>query len=81
VAALGEPARSTFEASEAEALLARTGWRIMDGPGEDRQAAARRERLRAAGLLIASASPQAPRGRNRPRGPRGTHERREVPGA
>src|SRR5215470_6249166 len=28
VAALGEPARSTFEAGEAEALLARTGWRM-----------------------------------------------------
>ena len=31
VAALGEPARSTFEAAEAEALLARTGWRLAAG--------------------------------------------------
>src|SRR5712691_2212041 len=59
VAALGEPARSTFEASEAEALLARTGWRIVGGPGEDQQAAARRDRLRSAGLLLASAGPRA----------------------
>ena len=58
VAALGEPARSTLEASEAGALLARTGWRIMTG-GEE--TAARRERLRSAGLLMASAGPRAPR--------------------
>ena len=54
VAALGEPARSTLEASEAGALLARTGWRIMTG-GEE--TAARHERLRSAGLLMASAGP------------------------
>ena len=59
VAALGEPARSTFEAPEAEALLARTGWRIVSGPGEDQQAAVRRDRLRSAGLLLASAGPRA----------------------
>ena len=57
VAALGEPARSTFEADEAEALLARTGWRITAAPDDDRQAASRRERLRTAGLLLADASP------------------------
>ena len=57
VAALGEPARSTFEAGEAEALLARTGWRIAAAPDDDRQAAGRRERLRAAGLLLADAGP------------------------
>jgi methyltransferase (TIGR00027 family) len=57
VAALGEPARSTFEAGEAEALLARTGWRIAAAPDDDRQAAGRRERLRAAGLLLADAAP------------------------
>ena len=39
VAALGEPARSTFEAAEAEALLARTGWPLAAATGDDRQAA------------------------------------------
>jgi hypothetical protein len=53
VAALGEPARSTFEADEAEALLARTGWQIVAGGDET---AARRQRLRSAGLLTARAS-------------------------
>ena len=57
VAALGEPARSTFEAGEAEALLARTGWRIAAAPDDDRQAATRRERLRTAGLVLADAGP------------------------
>ncbi|HEY1322633.1 MAG TPA: SAM-dependent methyltransferase [Streptosporangiaceae bacterium] len=57
VAALGEPARSTFEAGEAEALLARTGWRIAAAPDDDRQAATRRERLRTAGLILADAGP------------------------
>jgi methyltransferase (TIGR00027 family) len=52
VAALGEPARSVFEADEAEALLARTGWQITARPGET---AARRDRLRSAGLLMATA--------------------------
>jgi methyltransferase (TIGR00027 family) len=62
VAALGEPARSVFSADEAGELLARTGWQIMADRGET---AARRERLRFAGLLLASAPP----GR-RPAGPR-----------
>ncbi len=57
VAALGEPARSTFDAGQAEDLLARTGWRTM--PGRE-QTAAKRERLRSAGLLTASAGPQRP---------------------
>jgi methyltransferase (TIGR00027 family) len=57
VAALGEPARSAFEAGEAEALLARTGWRIAAAPDDDHQAVARRERLHTAGLLLASAGP------------------------
>jgi methyltransferase (TIGR00027 family) len=56
VAALGEPVRSTFDAGQAEALLARTGWRTMPGRGET---AAKRERLRSAGLLTASAGPRA----------------------
>ena len=57
VAALGEPARSTFDAGQAEDLLARTGWRTM--PGRE-QTAAKRERLRSAGLLTASAGPPGP---------------------
>ena len=56
VAALGEPARSTLDAGEAEDLLARTGWRTM--PGRE-DTAARRERLRSAGLITASAGPRA----------------------
>ena len=58
VAALGEPARSTLEAGEATGLLARAGWRVMAGDdADDPDAAARRERLRPAGLLTASAAP------------------------
>ncbi len=57
VAALGEPARSTFDADQAEDLLARTGWRTMPGRADT---AAKRERLRSAGLLTASAGPRAP---------------------
>jgi methyltransferase (TIGR00027 family) len=57
VAALGEPARSAFDAGQAEALLARTGWRIVAGRGET---AARLERLRSGGLLTASAAPRTP---------------------
>ena len=57
VAALGEPARSTFDAGQAEDLLARTGWRTIPGRAET---AAKRERLRSAGLLTASAGPRAP---------------------
>ena len=53
VAALGEPARSTFEADKAEALLARTGWQVVAG-GDG--TAARRQRLRSAGLLTARAA-------------------------
>jgi methyltransferase (TIGR00027 family) len=62
VAALGEPARSTFEAAEAEALLARTGWQLAAAAGDDRQAAVGRDRLRVAGLLLASAGPAASAG-------------------
>jgi methyltransferase (TIGR00027 family) len=56
VAALGEPARSAFDPDQAEALLARTGWRITASREE---AAAKRERLRSIGLLTASAGPRA----------------------
>jgi methyltransferase (TIGR00027 family) len=62
VAALGEPARSTFEAAEAEALLARTGWQLAAATGDGRQAAVSRDRLRVAGLLLASAGPVPPAG-------------------
>src|SRR5689334_5315344 len=58
VAAMGEPVRSTFAAGQAEALLARTGWQVAgSGPaGAGRgTAAARRGRLRSAGLLTATA--------------------------
>jgi methyltransferase (TIGR00027 family) len=57
VAALGEPARSTFDAGQAEDLLARTGWRSIPGREET---AAKRERLRSAGLLTAIVGPRAP---------------------
>ncbi len=71
VAALGEPARSTFEAAEAEALLARTGWPLAAATGDDRQAAVGRDRLRVTGLLLASAGPATPAGpQPRPRQPR-----------
>jgi methyltransferase (TIGR00027 family) len=56
VAALGEPARSIFDAGQAEDLLARTGWRTI--PGRE-DTAAKRERLRSAGLLTASVGPWA----------------------
>ncbi len=56
VAALGEPARSTFDAGQAEGLLARTGWQTIPGRAET---AAKRERLRSAGLLTATAGPRA----------------------
>ena len=59
VAALGEPARSTFEAAEAEALLARTGWPLATENGDGQQTAAGSDRLRTAGLLVASPGPAA----------------------
>jgi len=73
VAAMGEPIKSRFEAGQAEDLLARTGWSLavggQAGPGRGvtdgapagagrGMAAARRERLRSAGLLIATAAPR-----------------------
>jgi methyltransferase (TIGR00027 family) len=60
VAALGEPARSTFEPAEAEALLARTGWPLAAGASDGQPTAAGHDRLRAAGLLLASAGPPVP---------------------
>ena len=56
VAALGEPARSALGADATTELLARTGWQVMSADdADDPDAAARRERLRSAGLLTASA--------------------------
>jgi len=79
VAALGEPARSTFEAGEAEALLARTGWYLA-------AEAAGRDRLRTAGLLLADAGSAAPartraprRAPARPAPARSTRARRPQP--
>ncbi len=70
VATLGEPARSALEAGEATELLAHTGWRVTAADdANDPDVAARRERLRSAGLLIASAGPRpapAPRPAQRP---------------
>ena len=63
MAGLGQPARSRFEAAEAEALLARTGWQLTAVAGDDRPGPDRgRDRLRMAGLLLASAGPAAPAG-------------------
>ena len=59
VAALGEPARSTFEAAEAEALLARTGWPLAAENGDGQRTAAGSDRLRTAGLLVARPGPAA----------------------
>jgi methyltransferase (TIGR00027 family) len=63
VAAMGEPARSNFDAAEAGNLLANTGWHIAPGEDspDDQQASAKRDRLRSVGLLIASAGPRTPR--------------------
>src|SRR5262249_32577571 len=58
-AAPGEAATSTSECSEAEALLARTGWPLAAEKGDGQQAAAGSDRLRAAGLLVASPGPAA----------------------
>jgi hypothetical protein len=47
-----------LEADEAAELLAHTGWQVMaSGDANDPDADARRERLRAVGLLLASAGP------------------------
>jgi methyltransferase (TIGR00027 family) len=59
VATLGEPARSTLEAGQATEVLARTGWQVIAGDSADGSDAARRERLRSAGLLTATAAPTA----------------------
>ena len=69
VAALGEPARSALEAGGATELLAHTGWQVIAADdANDPDVAARRERLRAAGLLTATARP-APTASARRRAP------------
>ena len=55
VASLGEPARSTLEASQAPEVLARAGWQVIAGDPDE---AARRTW---AGLLTAAAVPRAAR--------------------
>jgi methyltransferase (TIGR00027 family) len=70
VAALGEPARSALEADEATGVLARTGWQVMSGEdADDPEAAARRARLRSAGLLTATAGPTTSSGPTTTTGP------------
>jgi methyltransferase (TIGR00027 family) len=57
VADLGEPARSVLEPAEAEVLLARAGWAAAGPFGEgSAEEAERRQRQRAAGLLLARAA-------------------------
>jgi methyltransferase (TIGR00027 family) len=56
VTALGEPARSFFEAGQAEDLLARTGWYVADA---DTKAGTPAERRRSAGLLTATVGPRS----------------------
>jgi methyltransferase (TIGR00027 family) len=69
VAALGEPARSAMEAGQATEVLARAGWQVLAGDdAADADAAARRERLRSAGLLTATAAP-TPTKTRKPRQP------------
>jgi DNA-binding MarR family transcriptional regulator len=66
VTAMGEPARSFFEAGQAEDLLARTGWLVAAAGGRARAGgkahaggkADSGERLRTAGLLTATAGPR-----------------------
>jgi len=69
VAAMGEPARSTFDAAEAETLLASTGWHVVPANEDDHQASSRRDRLRSAGLLLTSVGPQAPKSPRRTQSP------------
>ena len=58
VASMGEPARSTLDAAEANEVLFRTGWQVVaDDDADDQEAAARRQRLRSAGLLTVTATP------------------------
>ncbi len=53
VASVGEPARTTLDAAEAEEVLARAGWLLADRDPDDHEAAAVASRRRSAGLLTA----------------------------
>ncbi len=67
VAAWGEPSRNTLDADQATGVLARAGWRVTagdsdtgrdsDADADDPEAQGRRERRRAAGLLLATTAP------------------------
>jgi methyltransferase (TIGR00027 family) len=60
VASMGEPARSTLDAAEAEDLLFRAGWHLVaDGDPDDQEAAATVSRRRSAGLLTAGTAPSS----------------------
>jgi methyltransferase (TIGR00027 family) len=82
VAAVGEPARSFFEAGQAEDLLARTGWPVAAAGGKahaGRKAHAggkadSDERRRTAGLLTATAGPRAARDPSAAAGPRSARD-------
>jgi hypothetical protein len=76
VAAMGEPARSTLDATEAGNLLANAGWHIVADRDEldDQQTTAKRDRLRSVGLLIASAGPKGPQKSRRTQKPRSNQE-------
>lgn len=55
VARMGEPARSNLGPQEAEELLARTGWEMTAANSTNLGEQGTRERLRSAGLLVATA--------------------------
>ncbi len=55
VARMGEPVRSHVGLEEAEDLLARTGWEVAPGDSASHGEQGTRERLRSAGLLVATA--------------------------
>jgi methyltransferase (TIGR00027 family) len=55
VAAMGEPARSSFDADQAESLLARAGWHVSQQTAAQQ---AGHQRARSAGLLTAGAGPR-----------------------
>ena len=81
VAALGEPTRSALGPDQATELLARAGWQVtVAGDPDDPEAAARRERLRSAGLLTARAASatRAPAATRAPRPPRTSSRRARV---
>ena len=69
VASIGEPARTTLDAAEAENLLVRTGWLLTDRDPDDHEAAAVDSRRRSVGLLTADTD-RAPRTRPATAAPR-----------